>query len=49
MGVYSDDENEVTEYEELSTKEYVILNASKMITEIIGTASLGIFYILMGD
>ncbi len=48
MGVYSDDEQDES-FDDMSTKEYIILNASKMVTEIIGTASLGIFYILMGD
>ena len=34
---------------DMSRKQYFSMNISKFIIEIIGTASLGIFYIILGD
>ena len=32
-----------------TTKQYVLVNLSKFLVEMVGTAVLGIFYLLIGD
>ena len=33
----------------MTTKQYILVNLSKFVVEVVGTAVLGIFYLLMGD
>jgi len=33
----------------MTTKQYILVNLSKFVVEIVGTAVLGVFYLLMGD
>jgi len=33
----------------LTTKQYILVNLSKFVVELVGTAVLGIFYLLIGD
>ena len=37
------------ESNQLSTKQYFLVNLSKFVVEMLGTAVLGTFYLLMGD
>lgn len=43
------DEKKSLESNALTTKQYILVNLSKLVVEVLGTAAIGIFYILMGD
>ena len=56
MDYQNDDENspgsplnQSLESSSLSAKQYFLVNLSKFIVEIVGTACIGIFYFLMGE